>query len=83
MRSTFDMFWYLKIGVGLALTLDKNFTFSKVLLSPKFKHNSMRMAVKKKNFYYIFNLTFDRVNIPLQSMVSDVVENFFLHCHTH
>ena len=70
---------YPKNGVGLALTLDKNFKFSKVLLSPKFKHNSMSIAVKKKNLYYMFNLTFDRVNIPLQSMVNDVVENFFLH----
>ena len=39
---------YPKNGVGLALTMDKNFKFSKVLLSPKFKHNSM--AVKKKKF---------------------------------
>ena len=70
---------YPKNGVGLALTFDKNFKFSKVLLSSKFKHNSMSMAVTKKNFYYMFNLTFDRVNIPLQSMVNDVVENFFLH----
>ena len=37
----------------------------------------MSIAVKKKNLYYMFNLTFDRVNIPLQSMVNDVVENFF------
>ena len=74
---------YPKNGVGLALTLDKNFKFSKGLFSPKFKHNSLSMAVKKKKFYYIFILTFDRVNIPLQSMVNDVVENFFLHCHTH
>ena len=36
-------------------------------------------AVKKQNLYYMFHLTFDRVNIPLQSMVNDVVENFFLH----
>ena len=35
-------------GVGLAVTLDKNLKFLKVLLSPKFKHNSMSMAVKKK-----------------------------------
>ena len=74
---------YPKNGVGLALTLDKNFKFSKVLLSPKFKHNSMSMAVKKKILYYIVYYTFERVNIPLQSMVNDVVENFFLHCHTH
>ena len=70
---------YPKNGVGLVLTLEKNFKFSKVLLSPKFNHNSMTLAVKKKNLYYISNLTFDRVNIPLQSMVNGVVENFFLH----
>ena len=39
----------------------------------------MSMVVKKKKFYYMFNLTFDRVNIPLQSMVNNVVENFFIH----
>ena len=63
--STLDMFWYE--------------------LSPKWDrvgtNNSMSMAVKKKNFYYIFNLTFDRVNVSLQSMVNDVVENFFLHLY--
>ena len=69
-------------GVGLAVTLDKNFKFSKVLLSPKFKHNSMSMAVKKKKFYCIFNLTLDIVNILLQCRVNDVVENFFLHFYT-
>ena len=69
-------------GVGLAVTLDKNFKFSKVLLSPKFKHNSMSVAVKKKNVYYIFNFTLDRVNILLQCRVNDVVENFFLHFYT-
>ena len=70
------------MGVGLALILDKNFRFSKVLLSPKLKHNSMSVAVKKKNFYYIFNLTLDRVNILLQCRVNDIVENFFLHFYT-
>ena len=34
----------------------------------------MSMAVRKKIFYNIFNITFYRVNIQLQSMV-----NFFLH----
>ena len=70
---------YPKNWVGLAITLDKNFKIFKILVSPKFKHNSMSMVVKKKKFYYILNHTFDRVNIPLQSMVNDVVENFFLH----
>ena len=37
----------------------------------------MSIAVKKKNFYYIFNRTLDQVNIPLRSMVNDVVEIFF------
>ena len=32
-------YWTKTCGVGLALTLDKNFKFSKVLLFPKFKHN--------------------------------------------
>ena len=66
---------YPENWVGLAVNVDKNFNFSKVLLSPKFKYNSMSMVVKKKNFYYTFNLTL--VNFPFQSMVNDVVENFF------
>ena len=40
---------YLKNGVWLAVTLDKNFNFSKVLLSPKFNYNSISIEVKKKN----------------------------------
>ena len=44
---------YLKNGVWLAVTLDKNFNFSKVLLSPKFNYNSISIEVKKKILYYI------------------------------
>ena len=44
---------YLKNGVWLAVTLDKNFNFSKVLLSPKFNYDSISIEVKKKNLYYI------------------------------
>ena len=74
---------YPKNGVGLALTLDKNFKFSKVLLSPKFKHNSMSMAVKKKILYYIVYHTLEWNFDPIESKDKHEAEIFFPHCHTH
>ena len=68
--STLDIFWsklsqkWGRVGINFGKKIRK------------FKNNPMSMAVKIKNVYYI-NLTFDRVIIPLQSMVNDVVENFF------
>ena len=42
-----------KDGGGLAVTLDKNFDFSKVLLPPKFNNNSIIIELKKKILCYI------------------------------
>ena len=83
--STLDIFWFKlpKKGVGLAVTLDKSFIFSEVLLSPKFNNNSIIIKVKKKILYYIVYHTLEWNIDPIESMVNDVVENFFLHCHTH
>ena len=72
-----------KMVVGLALTLDKNVKILKVLLSPKFKHNSMSMVVKKKILYYIVYHTLEWNIDPIRSKVKHVVKIFFLHCHTH
>ena len=74
---------YPKIGVGLALTLDKNFNFSKVLLSPKFNNNSIIIEVKKKNLYCIVYHTLEWNIDPIERKDKYVVEIFFLHCHTH
>ena len=74
---------YPKNGVGLAVTLDKNFNFSKVLLSPKFNNNSIIIEVKKKILYYIVYHTLEWNIDPIESKVKYVVEIFFLHCHTH
>ena len=53
------------------------FKFSKVLLSPKFKHNSISMAVKKKILYYIIYHTLQWNIDPIESKDRYVVEIFF------
>ena len=68
---------YPKNGVGLAVTLDKNFNFSKVLLSPKFNNNSIIIEVKKKILYYILYHTLERNIDPIERKVKYVVEFFF------
>ena len=52
-QSTYFGSNYPKNGVGLAVTLDKNVKFSKVLLSPKFNNYSIIIDVKKEILYYI------------------------------
>ena len=61
----------------------QKFQIFKSFILPKIQAQYNEYDSEEKNFYYISILTFDRVNIPLQSMVNDVVENFFLHCHTN
>ena len=40
--------------------LDQKINFSNILISPKFKDDSMSIEVKKKNFYNMFNFTLDQ-----------------------
>ena len=83
--STLDMFWY-KLPQKWSIvgsTSDKNFNFSKVLLSQKFNNNSFIIEVKKKILYYIVYPTWWWNIDPIKSRVKFVVEIFFLHCHTY
>ena len=79
--STLDMFWYKlpqkwgRVGTNFG----QKFQIFKSFIIPKIQAQFNEYCSEEKNLYYMFNLTFDRVNIPLQSMVNDVVENFFLH----
>ena len=68
---------YPKNGVGLAVTLEKNFNFSKFLLSPKFNNNSIIIEVKKKILYYIVYHTLEWNIDPIKSKVKYVVDIFF------
>ena len=77
--STLDMFWYKlpqKWGI-VGINFGQKFQFSKVLLSPKFKNNSIIIEVKKKNFYYILYHTLEWNIDPIESKVKYVVEFFF------
>ena len=40
--------------------LDQKINVSNILISPKFKDDSMSIEVKKKNFYNMFNFTLDQ-----------------------
>ena len=76
--SILDMFWYkLPQKLGRVVTnFGPKFQIFKSFIFPKIQAQYNEYGSEEKNFYYIFILTFDRVNFPLQRMVNDVVENF-------
>ena len=79
--STLDMFWYKlpqKWG-RVGSNFGQKFQIFKSFIIPKIQAQFNEYDSEEKNFYYTFNLTFNWVNFSLQSMVNDVVENFFLH----
>ena len=76
--STLDMFWYKlpqKWG-RVSTNFGQKFQIFKSFIIPKIQAQSNEYGSEEKKFDYVFNLTFDRFNIPLQSMVNNVVENF-------
>ena len=77
--STLDMFWYKlpqKLG-RVGTNYRQKFQIFKSFIIPKIQAQFNEYGSEEKKFYYMFNLNLDRVNIPLQSMVNDIVENFF------
>ena len=72
------MFWYKlpqKWGI-VGINFGQKFQFSKVLLSPKFKNNSIIIEVKKKILYHIVYHTLEWNIDPIESNVKYVVEIF-------
>ena len=64
--STLPKFWFNlpqkqgRVGKKNGRVLDQKINFSNILISPKFKDDSMSIEVKKKNFYNMFNFTLDQ-----------------------
>ena len=67
------MFWYnlpQKWG-RVGTNFGQKFQIFKSFIIPKIQAQFNEYGSEGKKFYYIFNLTFDRVNIPIQSVVND------------